>query len=315
MPVRTSKRGARASPLSTTTRTPSTVSDVSAMSVVRTTRRRPVGDGGERGVLLGERRARRRAGRGRRRSPTTSRNDDSVRLISPTPGRNARTSPDSSTRARCTTLTIAGSSRVSRLRGTQRTSTSNCRPVLAITGAPPSTAASRSVSGVADIASTRRSGRRLAATSSVSARPRSVGRLRSCTSSNTIEPDPGQRRVVLQPSSEDALRDDLQACSTSDPTLVACLVADGLADLLAEQVGHPPRRRTCGQPARFEHHDPSGRPTSPRRAVRAARWWSCRLQVVRRGPRGRPPRVPRGSPEGCRRPGGRRARPRSAVCR
>ena len=45
MPVPTSKRGARASPLSTTMLTPSTVSDVSAMSVASTTRRRPGGDG------------------------------------------------------------------------------------------------------------------------------------------------------------------------------------------------------------------------------------------------------------------------------
>ncbi len=55
MPVRTSNRGARANPESTTTRTPSTVSDVSAMSVDRTTRRRPGGDGAKREILVGQR--------------------------------------------------------------------------------------------------------------------------------------------------------------------------------------------------------------------------------------------------------------------
>ncbi len=44
-PVRASKRGSRARPASITIRTPSTVSDVSAMSVDNTTRRRPAGDG------------------------------------------------------------------------------------------------------------------------------------------------------------------------------------------------------------------------------------------------------------------------------
>ena len=54
MPVRASNRGSRASPLSTTTRTPSTVSDVSAMSVDSTTRRRPGADGASAEILLGD---------------------------------------------------------------------------------------------------------------------------------------------------------------------------------------------------------------------------------------------------------------------
>ena len=71
MPVPASKRGARASPLSTTTRTPSTVSDVSAMSVASTTRRRPGGDGASARSCSSSDSApasggRRRPGRGRR---------------------------------------------------------------------------------------------------------------------------------------------------------------------------------------------------------------------------------------------------------
>jgi hypothetical protein len=70
IPVRTSNRGARARPLSTTTRTPSTVSDVSAMSVVNTTRRRPGRRSGAARVLLGEReRARERERRRPRNHP------------------------------------------------------------------------------------------------------------------------------------------------------------------------------------------------------------------------------------------------------
>ena len=55
IPVPRSKRGTRARPASTTIRTPLTVSDDSAMSVLSTTRRRPAGDGSKRQVLLGER--------------------------------------------------------------------------------------------------------------------------------------------------------------------------------------------------------------------------------------------------------------------
>ena len=194
MPVPVSWRGAWARPPSTTTRTPSTVSDVSAMSVASTTRRRPGGDGA---------RARSCSSAGRapasRRTSTPAGTDavrrSAVRVISAMPGRNTSTSPGASRRATSTALAAARSRRSVRWRGRQRISTGWSRPTLASTGAgAPSTASSRAktvVSAVADIASTRRSGRSVAAASSARARPRSVVRFRSCTSSNRMAATPG----------------------------------------------------------------------------------------------------------------------------
>ena len=89
-------------------------------------------------------------------------------------------------------------------RGAQCISTSNMRPALSTTGAS-SSAVRPSTSGVADMASNRRSGRIVDTTSSASARPRSVVRFRSCTSSKMTRPTPGSsgsfcRRRVSTPS-------------------------------------------------------------------------------------------------------------------
>ena len=64
----------------------------------------------------------------------------------------------------------------------------------------PSRRAKRAVSAVADIARMRRSGRSVAAASSVNARPRSVVRLRSWTSSKITSPTPGSSGSRLQPA-------------------------------------------------------------------------------------------------------------------
>ena len=92
-----------------------------------------------------------------------------------------------------------------------------------------SSRAKAAVSAVADMATMRRSGRSVAAASSVSARPRSVVRLRSWTSSNT-KADAGQLGVVLEPPGQHALGDDLDAGRRTDAALVAGLVADEPAD-------------------------------------------------------------------------------------
>ena len=67
------------------------------------------------------------------------------------------------------------------------------------------------VSGVADMARMRRSGRTAARASSARARPTSVGRLRSCTSSNTTRPQPSSdgsccSRRVSTPSVTTSMR-------------------------------------------------------------------------------------------------------------
>ena len=168
IPVPLSKRGTRARPASTTMRTPRTVSDDSAMSVHSTTRRRPGGDGGERRVLLGERQ---RAGQrvhvdvgGRRVGERAA----ATRRISPMPGRNTSTSPGSSrsaradgrrpSPARCARAWPAapsGRRRGAAGRRSRRRRTSRDRRRAR--------RSSRATSGVADIASMRRSGRRSAA--------------------------------------------------------------------------------------------------------------------------------------------------------
>ena len=164
------------------------------------------------------------------------------------PGRNTSTSPVCSRSARWTAATTSGSIRFPPPgpgrdgrpprrrppaprpppdgdRGIQCISTSNMRPSLSTTGAS-SSVVRPSTSGVADIASSRRSGRIVEATSSASARPRSVVRLRSCTSSKITSTDAGQLRIVLQAAGEHPLGDDFDAGVGADVALVAGLVAD-----------------------------------------------------------------------------------------
>ncbi len=71
------------------------------------------------------------------------------------------------------------------------------------------------------------------------------------------QPDPGKGRVPLQPTGEDALGDHLDAGAGPDVTFVTGAVADDLADVLANQVGHASCRGAGGEPARLEDHDPS----------------------------------------------------------
>ena len=65
----------------------------------------------------------------------------------------------------------------------------------------------------------------------------------------------GQGRVSLQPPGEDAFGDDLDPGRVAGPAVVTGDVADRLADLLAEQIGHPASRGPRRQTARFEHDD------------------------------------------------------------
>ena len=116
-PVRESRRGVRARPASTTMCTPSTVRDVSAISVLRTTRRRPLAlafsaaSCSAKGKAPARRKTSTCAG-------TRSCSTLWARLISPIPGRKTSMSPSSSRNDVRTVSAIAFSKRSSRCRGT-----------------------------------------------------------------------------------------------------------------------------------------------------------------------------------------------------
>ncbi len=193
-PLRASYRGLRARPASTTTRTPSTVRLVSAMSVASTTRRRPGALGCNAASCSAAVRAPKR-GRTSTAGPTRPVRACWARRISPAPGRNTRTSPDSSRRARRTASGTAstGRARLAGGSGTHRTSTSCWRPSLVTTAAwGPSRSATLAAARVADMTTRRRSGRSDRRTSSANARPRSAWRFRSWSSSKSTAATPGR---------------------------------------------------------------------------------------------------------------------------
>ena len=212
MPFLASKRGVLRSPLSTTRRTPGIVSELSAMGVLTTTRLEPGG-----AALSAE------AWSSRDKPPCSGktssgltrgsflRNAATASLISLAPGRNTKISPPSawgcSSKAMPTALTTAfcRSNRPRPGAPTYSVRTGNARPSLATSGARffffPSVALSEyadvsldpsksahagpTCPSVADITTSRRSGRSAARTSVASARHRSASRLRSWNSSNT----------------------------------------------------------------------------------------------------------------------------------
>ena len=68
------------------------------------------------------------------------------------------------------------------------------------------------------------------------------------------------RRIVLQPPGEHALGDHLNPGCRRHAPLVPCGEADGHADVLAEQVRHPPCSRSGGEATWFQHEDPAEQP-------------------------------------------------------
>ena len=179
--------------------------------------------------------------------------------------------------------------------GIQCISTSNIRPSLATTGAS-SKCVSPSTSGVADIARIRRSGRIVDATSSASARPRSVVRLRSCTSSKMTMPTPGSsgsfwRRRVSTPSVTTSMRvlgpmwrSSRVWYPTSSPTAVR------VVDAIRRAAARVARRRGSSMTIRCPPSHGSPRSASgttvvlpaPGGATSTARRWSreCGANVV-----------------------------------
>ena len=96
---------------------------------------------------------------------------------------------------------------------------------------------------------------RPACASSASARPRSASSERSWNSSNRTAADAFERRIVEDHAREHALGDDLDARARRDQALQAHAQADRLADFFAERRGHARRRGARGETARLEHEE------------------------------------------------------------
>ncbi len=132
-------------------------------------------------------------------SLTVAASSSAVRRISAAPGRKTSAEPLSSASARRTVRATSSSSRAAGSRPTWRVTTGKARPALSTTGAPPSRAATRAPSRVADMTRMRRSSRKAPWVSSASARPRSASRLRSWNSSKRTAATPssvGSSRIM-----------------------------------------------------------------------------------------------------------------------
>ena len=97
----------------------------------------------------------------------------------------AAVNPLHGTNAQEIVIATDSSIRASAARPRWRSSSGQLRPSLSTTGASPIRPEKRVPSSVADIATSRRSGRSAAWASSANASPKSLSRLRSCTSSNS----------------------------------------------------------------------------------------------------------------------------------
>jgi hypothetical protein len=186
-----SVRGTRASPESTTTRTPGTVRLLSATAEASTTRRCGRCRSAASWSNAVSRPCRTSIGRPARRRCTEA--------ISPAPGRNTNRSPSFSRHALRTTAATwsrnAGSTfspcggLTGRSGGHQNTVTS-CRAPCAVTIPASSNSPNRSASAVAEVARSRRSGRSVCLLSTRNASARSVSRCRSWHSSIMTVPTP-----------------------------------------------------------------------------------------------------------------------------
>ena len=198
-----------------TTRTPSMVSDVSAMEVAKhhlapARRRRRHG-----AILRGLVEAAVAAARCRWRDRRSARPAAlATRRISPWPGRNTSSDPVS---ARSAVATASATWLSMRWRGSRRHGASRPErrgprwPRPARLPPRPSSVATRAPSRVADMTSRRKSSRRPACASSARARPRSASSERSWNSSNRMAAMPGKSGIVEDHAGEDALGDDLDA--------------------------------------------------------------------------------------------------------
>ena len=75
------------------------------------------------------------------------------------------------------------------------------------------------------------------------------------------EPNAFQLRILDYHPGEHALGEDLDPRAGTDPGLMAHAVPDGIADLLAQRIRHPPGRCPGRQTPGLEHQDsPAGEP-------------------------------------------------------
>ncbi len=171
-------------------RTPSNVSEVSAIALAKTIRLRPSGSRrmAARWAAGSTCPCKGRIGTSGRRSLSRS----SVRLISPIPGRKARISPSCWSRhAVRIARVIASSVRISGALPSHSIAKGKARPSLSITApSSPKSAPNRAPSIVADMTNTRKSSRSTARLSKAKASPRSLSRCRSCASSNKTAETP-----------------------------------------------------------------------------------------------------------------------------
>ena len=176
MPAPASNKARRACPPSTTIRTPSMVSEVSAMAVASTTRRLPSVDGNKAARCLAKGNEP-WMGRTSKAAPSSR---PCTRSISRTPGRKTNVSPASSVIARlmhpATAVSKASRGPLGFFQGasSQRVSTGYARPSERIVGALPMTVPTASPSSVADMTNSRKSSRSADCASRQSAKPKSA---------------------------------------------------------------------------------------------------------------------------------------------
>ena len=224
------------------------------------------------------------------------------------PGRKASTSPVSSRSARPIVAAIAGSIRSCLPGGAQRTSTGCSRPSLVATngscehGGEPGDVGRRRHRQDAQVGSQVRAGVERQ-------RQAEVGRQVALVDLvEDDEPDAVERRVVLQSAGEHALGDHLDARRPTDVALVAGLVADPVADRLAEQGGHPPGRAHASPAGAVRARRSTVPPATARRAGATERPSSSPRPAGRRAARRGRQRAPRRGRRAPRRRAGRRAR-------
>ena len=283
MPVRTSNLGSRARPLSITTRTPSTVSEVSAMSVDSTTRRRPTRDGRECGVLLGECE---RPGQGVDVDVVGHRAAED--LLGATDLADAGQEHEQVARLLPERLRHGGGHGVlgsGAPVGGQPAHVDRVGAALALDH--------RGVTehpGECDGVGRGRHrqdaevGTQVGGDVERESEPEIGDQVALVHLVEHDQPDAGQLRIALEPACEDAFGDDFDAGVRPDVALVARLVSDRVADLFTEQVrpsaaprhgwrGGAVRARRCGAAA-----------ATARRAAPTGRGWSYRLRAGRRAP-------------------------------
>ena len=274
MPLPRSCRGTRASPASTTIRTPLTVSDDSAMSVLSTTRRRPIGDGIN-AVSCSANDSAPASSRTSTSAPTRSARNCSTRRISPIPGRKTSTSPTSSLSA--AQHSIAGClfdaralhhrqpSKVDRVRATDaldgRRVAEDSRQLGDIGRRRHGQQAQIGTHRVARIESERQ--------------PDVGGHVAFVHLVEDHQADARQLRVVLQPPRQHTFGHDLDPCARPDVAFVAGLIPDQSTDLGSEQRGHSLGGGACRQSARLEHHDSARQPRLLDQPQRRDRGLAC----------------------------------------